>query len=113
MTTFESVCRQALFLKLAKNGHTGNFFNILRNMYSNFFAYIKLSGHLSNRFQIFNGIEQSHPFPSVLFKIYFSDLSPLLKQVNCPIIDGIKISHLLWADDLILLSLDQKRANYN
>ena len=105
---FDSVCRQALFLKLAKNGITGKFFNTLRNMYSNSFAYIKLSGHLSHRFQILKGTEQGHPLSPDLFKIFLSDLSPLLEHANCPTLDDIKISHLLWADDLILLSLDQK-----
>ena len=104
---FDSVCRQALFLKLAKNGFTGNFYKVLRNMYSNSFAYIKLSGHLSNRFKILKGTEQGHPLSPDLFKIFLLDLSPLLDQPNCPILDDTKISHLLWADDLILLSLDQ------
>ena len=49
---FDSVCRQALFYKMAKNGITGKFYNVLRYMYSNSFAHVKLSGHLSNRFGI-------------------------------------------------------------
>ena len=36
---FDSVCRQALFLKLAKSNMTGNFFNVLENMYSNSYAH--------------------------------------------------------------------------
>ena len=105
---FDSVCRQALFFKLAKSGVTGNFYNVLRNMYANSYAYIKLAGHLSNRFQIKKGTEQGHPLSPDLFKIFLSDLSPLLQFPNCPTLSDIIISHLLWADDLILLSLDQK-----
>ncbi len=109
---FDSVCRQALFFKLAKNGITGKFYNILRNMYSNSFAYIKLSGRLSNRISIKKGTEQGHPLSPDLFKIFISDLTPVLdaNRDDCPKLDDILISHLLWADDLIMLSLSQKTA---
>ena len=105
---FDSVCRQALFYKLAQNGITGKFYNILKHMYSNSFAYIKLSGHISDKFQIKKGTEQGHPLSPDLFKLYLSDLSPLLDFKNCPTLSSMLISHLLWADDLILLSLDLK-----
>ena len=74
---FDSVCRQALSLKLAKSGITGNFYNVLRNMYSNSNAYIKLSGHISNKFKIKKGTEQGHPLSPDLFK-FFSVIS-----LNC------------------------------
>ena len=44
---FDSVSRHALFLKMAKLGITGKFYEVLRNMYANSFAYLKLSGHLT------------------------------------------------------------------
>ena len=103
---FDSVCRQALFFKLAKNGITGNFFNVLSDMYANSYAHIKLSGRLSNKFDIKKGTEQGHPLSPDLFKIFLSDLSSLLDFSNCPKLSDKLVSHLLWADDLILLSLD-------
>ena len=107
---FDSVCRQALSLKLAKSGITGNFYNVLRNMYSNSNAYIKLSGHISNKFKIKKGTEQGHPLSPDLFKIFLSDLSKLLEIKDCPSLSNIPISHLLWADDLILLALTPEAA---
>ena len=88
--------RQALFLKLAKN------------MYSNSYAYIKLSGHLSKRFQIRKGTEQGHPLSPDIFKVFLSDMSCLLDFPNRPVLSNMIVSHPLWADDLILLSLDQE-----
>ena len=82
---FDSVCRQALSLKLAKSGITGNFYNVLRNMYSNSNAYIKLSGHISNKFKIKKGTEQGHPLSPDLFKNFLSDLSKLLEIKDCPV----------------------------
>ena len=86
----------------------------LRNMYSNSFAYIKLSGRLSNRINVKKGTEQGHPLSPDLFKIFISDLTPLLdlNKSECPKLDNILISHLLWADDLIMLSLGQKTAQF-
>ena len=103
---FDSVCREALFLKLAKLGFTGNIFNVLQHMYKNSTGQIKLSGFISEKFDIRKGTEQGHPLSPDLFKIYIRDLSPQLEHENCPkLLDQI-VSHLLWADDLILLALD-------
>ena len=58
---FDPVSRHALFLKMAKLGITGKFYEVLRNMYANSFAYLKLSGHLSKKIIISKGTEQGHP----------------------------------------------------
>ena len=76
-------------------------------MYSNSYAYIKLSGHLSKKIYVKKGTEQGHPLSPDLFKLFLSDLSPLLNYPNCPVLSTMLVSHLLWADDLILLSLDK------
>ena len=102
---FDSVCRQALFYKMAKLGITGKFYSVLRDMYSNSYAYIKLACHLSKRFKISKGTEQGHPLSPDLFKIFLHDLSYLLEDSDCPLLCHVSVSHLLWADDLIMLSL--------
>ena len=107
---FDSVCRQALFYELTKCGITGKFYNVLKNIYSNSCAFIKLSGYLSKKFGVSKGTEQSHPLSPDLFKIYLSDLSCLLEFDECPELSKKLITHLLWADDLILLSLNPETA---
>lgn len=107
---FDSVCRPALFLKLAKSGINGKFYSVLRDMYQHSYGHIKLEGFLSKRFNIRKGTEQGHPLSPDLFKHFLNDLSLLIDLANCPELNGIKISHLLWADDLILLALDKVTA---
>ena len=104
---FDSVCREALFYKLSKLGITGKMYNVLRHMYSNSTAQIKLSGYVSKTILTRKGTEQGHPLSPDLFKIFLSDLSPLLEHSNCPELMDRVISHLLWADDLIILALDR------
>lgn len=112
---FDSVARQALFFKLAHSGITGKFYNTIRHMYSKSTARIKLSGYVSNPIELNKGTEQGHPLSPDLFKLFLSDLSPLLEASNCPVLDDISVGHLLWADDLVIFALDpatlQKQLN--
>ena len=77
-------------------------------MYSHSTAQIKLSNHVSDKFKVDKGTEQGHPLSPDLFKVFLSDLSPLLERLNCPDLMGKIVSHLLWADDLVLFALDPK-----
>ena len=55
--------------------------------------------------------EQGHPLSLDLFKVYFHDLSILLNDNNqstSPDLNEIPISHLAWADDIVILVLDEK-----
>ena len=107
---FDLVCRQALLYKLACYGVTGGFFHLLKDMYTNSSSgHIKLNGKISNKFSIHKGTEQGHPLSPELFKVYFKDLSDLLNaaSTNSPTLSGVPVSHLAWADDLVLLALDR------
>ena len=106
---FDMVCRQALLFKLACYGVNGGFFHLLRDMYNNSKGYIKLNGKVSPMFKIMKGTEQGHPLSPELFKVYFKGLSDLLNSIttNNPALANKSISHLAWADDLVLLALDR------
>ena len=106
---FDTVCRDALMFKLSKMGIQGSFFNCIRHMYANSSTRIKLIQKLSEAIDVTIGTEQGHPLSPELFKIFIHDLSDLLDELKdtlVPNLNGFFISHLLWADDLILLALD-------
>ena len=107
---FDTVCREALLYKLWKYGVRGNYFGVMEDMYTSSSAKIKLLGKLSERIEILVGTEQGHPMSPELFKIYLFELTSELDQTDAtlPELAGKPLSHLLWADDLVLLALDHR-----
>ena len=106
---FDSVARDALLYKLAKQGIRGQIFSCLQYMYEHSHTQIKLLNKLSDNIDLKNGVEQGHPLSPELFKIFIFDLTEELNKVigNFPMLVNSIINHLLWADDLVLLSLDE------
>ena len=113
---FDTVCREALLYKLATMGVDGKFFNCMSYMYKHSKARIKIISKLSDSMDILCGTEQGHPVSPELFKMYIHKLSLELNEmaysienpINVPELNGESISHLLWADDLVLLARDRK-----
>jgi hypothetical protein len=60
-------------------------------------------------FNICKGTEQGHPLSPELFKVYFKELSDLLNKADTcnPVLSDIRITHLAWADDVVIMALDR------
>ena len=79
-------------------------------MYSNSKAKIKLINKVSESMEVLTGTEQGHPMSPELFKCYLLELSEDLNKtanVESPELHSARLTHLLWADDLVLLALDR------
>ena len=95
---FDTVCRDALLFKLKQIDIAGNFFQCLNYMYCHSSTRIKLIKKLSAAIDV-----------TELFKLFIHDLSTKLEEIeelDLPLLNDFKVSHLLWADDLVLLALD-------
>ena len=111
---FDNVNRIYLLEKIQSLKIEGKFFEVLSSMYNKSKAKLKISEHLSNSFRTEKGTEQGHPMSPDLFKIFIKDLSAELgTDGSYPSLDGLLINHLLWADDLVLLALDEHSLQKN
>ena len=75
----------------------------MEHMYTHSSAKIKLLNKLSEKIDVLCGTEQGHPMSPELFKCFVHALSEDLNDldnIEVPVINSIKVTHLLWADDL-------------
>ena len=87
----------------------GRLFNSLSTIYSSSTSKIKLNGKLSSSFNVTSGVKQGDIISPILFSLYLNDLATGIKDLNLGIdINGYNCSILLYADDIVLISPDEK-----
>jgi hypothetical protein len=105
---FDSVWHNGLLVKLFQIGVQGRCFSIIRDMYTN--SKIKTKDS-SQEILIKRGVHQGNTLSPTLFNIFINDIVQGMPNDDSPCIDKInnqKISCLLYADDLLLLSTTKK-----
>ena len=102
---FDSVNRKALMYKLQKCVDKGPFLNIIKDMYSDVRFSIKLERGGIPAFSTSAGVKQGCSLSPTLFSLYLNDLVNEFDDKCQPALLGEKkISCLLYADDLVLIS---------
>ncbi len=101
---FDCLNRLYLFAKLHRDGFSGKLLNILFDMYAKTQSKIKWKGFLSNVFLDSFGVNQGGITSPYLFKSFLKDLGNALDDRYGVVMYKNIIKHLLWADDLFLVS---------
>ena len=103
---FDRVCHSKLFKKLHERGIPGYILRILVHWYEHQSMYVKWGNNLSHHFCVSNGVRQGGILSTHFFNIYIDDLSNRLNNLKIGCVLGNSIlNHLMYADDLVLISL--------
>ena len=118
---FDTIWRAGLWHKLLKQGISGKFLNVIKNMYDKSKAQVFLYGEKSNSFPAETGVKQGEILSPLLFALYINDLESFLKDQGVQALQGIdsvieelRLNHnfeimldlllLYYADDTIVLA---------
>ena len=102
---FDRVNHLLLFQKLERRGVPGYLLRILVFWYENQTMSVRWGNLLSNPFHVSNGVRQGGILSPYLFNVYMDDLSTRLNKLSIGCVLGdLLINHLMYADDLVLIS---------
>ena len=83
-------------------------------MYSNSHSRVKCKHVLSKSITISQGVHQGSELSPLLFNIFIiNDFEDAMSEQDAPLLLDHRITHLLYIDDLLLLSTTPKGLQYN
>ena len=102
---FDSVWRTGLIYKLIKYGMNMDMIKLIRNMYEKTSQCLKINQNLTRSFKTYRGVRQGCILSPQLFNLFINDIPNIFDDACKPItIKNKKISCLMYADDLVILS---------
>ena len=102
---FDSIYRNALWLKMFKSGIQGKLLRIVKDMYANVKSRVKSCSSYSDYFSYAVGLRQGEVMSPILFSLFVEDFELYLQDsINSGLsIDDIVLILLLFADDMAIL----------
>ena len=110
---FDTVWHDALLLKLLKSGINDNIYRLIKSMYQHSISRVKSKHTLAEPISIHQGVHQGNVLSPLLFIIFINDICSEILSDSSPILHDTRVSHLLYADDLVLLSLTEEGLQRN
>ena len=103
---FDKINHWVLFKKLLNRGVPIYLVKVLCYWYQHQSMYVKWGSTLSSKFQVTNGVRQGGVLFPLLFNVYVNELSELLNKSGIGgNMGGTIINHMLYADDICIVSL--------
>ena len=105
---FDKVVRPALLSKIINIGINGQFYRLIKSMYTNNYVSIKL-GNVNKQSETFNtnvGVRQGDCLSPTLFNIFINDVVDEISSKECmpASVNDIQLPCLLYADNLVIFS---------
>ena len=101
---FDSVWHDGLLYKLLQINVRGNFYKVIKSLYSNSNCSIRIGNNQTQPFQYTRGVRQGCILSSLnLFNLYVNDLAFSFNNISSdPFVlpNGTKLNSLFYADDL-------------
>ena len=103
-SAFDYINRHALLFKLISQGYNGKFLKIIQDLFKKARSKVKWNMETSEMFDNIYGVLQGGVISPSLFKLYIDDMCQYLGDSTGVTVGGTLINHLLFADDLALMS---------
>ena len=106
---FDCINRNFLYYKLLHNNITGNIYYAIKAVYSNTLSAVLVNDVLTDWFITESGVRQGDNLSPTLFALYVNDLALEINAQNLGVeFDNSRLSILLYADDIVLISENEK-----
>ena len=110
---FDTVRHEVLLLKLQRAGINGKVYELIKSMYQNSISRVKCKHTLTDFIEIKQGVHRGSVLSPLLFNIFINDIGTTLLTEGAPIVYDSKVNHLLYADDLVLMSTTEEGLQSN
>ena len=96
-----------------ENESVEKIYQVIKSMYDGSHAKVKCRHLMSDPINITKCVHQGHILSLLLFDIFTNNLCDDIINVKAPILRYTRISHLLYADDSLLLSTSESELQQN